>query len=90
MQDVGRWDRILIVETKTRATSMSLGSCNEYPYSYTSWSYRQKERGENVNNLLRLIGRRLVALPIMALGVTVLVFFLMSFSKTDPRLHGVG
>lgn len=36
MQDVGRWDRILIVETKTRAATMSLGSCNEYPYSYTS------------------------------------------------------
>lgn len=43
MQDVGRWDRILIVETKTRAATMSLGSCNEYPYSYTSWSYKQKK-----------------------------------------------
>lgn len=49
-----------------------------------------KERGENVNNLLRLIGRRLVALPIMALGVTVLVFFLMSFSKTDPAYTALG
>ncbi|MDY2777083.1 MAG: ABC transporter permease [Collinsella sp.] len=37
-----------------------------------------------MNNLLRLIGRRLVALPIMALGVTLLVFFLMSF--TDPEV----
>lgn len=43
MQDVGHWDRILIVETKTRAATMSLGSYNEYPYSYTSWSYRQKK-----------------------------------------------
>ena len=40
--------------------------------------------GEEVNNLLRLIGRRLVALPIMALGVTLLVFGLMSF--TDPSI----
>ncbi len=37
-----------------------------------------------MNNLLRLIGRRLIALPIMALGVTLLVFFLMSF--TDPSI----
>ena len=37
-----------------------------------------------MNNLLRLIGRRLIALPIMALGVTILVFFLMSF--TDPSI----
>jgi len=43
-----------------------------------------------VNNFLRLIGRRLVALPIMALGVTVLVFFLMSFSKTDPAYTALG
>ena len=43
-----------------------------------------------MNNLLRLIGRRLVALPIMALGVTVLVFFLMSFSKTDPAYTALG
>ena len=42
------------------------------------------EEGEVVNNLLRLIGRRLVALPIMALGVTLLVFGLMSF--TDPSI----
>ena len=37
-----------------------------------------------MNNLLRLIGRRIIALPIMALGVTLLVFFLMSF--TDPSI----
>lgn len=43
-----------------------------------------REEGEEVNNLLRLIGRRLVALPIMALGVTLLVFGLMSF--TDPSI----
>ena len=34
--------------------------------------------------MLRLIGRRLIALPIMALGVTLLVFILMSF--TDPSI----
>lgn len=34
--------------------------------------------------MLRLIGRRIIALPIMALGVTLLVFILMSF--TDPSI----
>lgn len=43
-----------------------------------------------MNNLLRLIGRRLIALPIMALGVTFLVFFLMSFSKVDPAYNALG
>ena len=43
-----------------------------------------------MNNMLRLIGRRLVALPIMALGVTFLVFFLMSFSKVDPAYNALG
>lgn len=43
-----------------------------------------------MNNFLRLIGRRLIALPIMALGVTVLVFFLMSFSKIDPAYNALG
>ena len=43
-----------------------------------------------MNNLLRLVGRRLVALPIMALGVTFLVFFLMSFSKVDPAYNALG
>ncbi|MFT0761678.1 ABC transporter permease [Scrofimicrobium sp. R131] len=43
-----------------------------------------------MNNLLRLIGRRLVALPIMVLGVTFLVFFLMSFSKIDPAYSALG
>ncbi|WP_130812412.1 ABC transporter permease [Olsenella sp. Marseille-P4559] len=43
-----------------------------------------------MNNLLRLIGRRLIALPIMALGVTILVFFLMSFSKVDPAYNALG
>ena len=31
--------------------------------------------GDRVNNLLRLIGNRLLWLPIMVFGVTVLVFF---------------
>lgn len=43
-----------------------------------------------MNNLLRLIGRRLIALPIMVLGVTFLVFFLMSFSKIDPAYSALG
>ena len=43
-----------------------------------------------MNNLLRLVGRRLVALPIMALGVTFLIFFLMSFSPIDPAFKALG
>ncbi|MGN2368263.1 ABC transporter permease, partial [Actinotignum sp. UMB0459] len=43
-----------------------------------------------VNNLLRLIGRRLLVLPIMVLGVAFLVFFLMSFSKIDPAYSALG
>ena len=43
-----------------------------------------------MNNLLRLIGRRLIALPIMAFGVTFLVFFLMSFSDVDPAYTALG
>lgn len=43
-----------------------------------------------MNNLLRLIGRRLIALPIMAIGVTFLVFFLMSFSTIDPAYKALG
>lgn len=43
-----------------------------------------------MNNLVRLIGRRLVALPIMVFGVAFLVFFLMSFSKIDPAYAALG
>lgn len=43
-----------------------------------------------MNNLLRLIGRRLIALPIMVLGVTFLVFFVMSFSPIDPAYGALG
>lgn len=43
-----------------------------------------------MSNLLRLLGRRLVALPFMAFGVTFLVFFLMSFSKYDPATAALG
>lgn len=43
-----------------------------------------------MSNLLRLIGRRLVALPIMILGVTFLVFFIMSFSPADPAQLALG
>jgi peptide/nickel transport system permease protein len=50
----------------------------------------KREENGGVNNLLRLIGRRLIALPIMALGVTILVFFLMSFSKVDPAYNALG
>ncbi|WP_182049734.1 ABC transporter permease [Changpingibacter yushuensis] len=43
-----------------------------------------------MNNLVRLIGRRLIALPIMVFGVAFLVFFLMSFSKIDPAYAALG
>ncbi|MGG7135856.1 ABC transporter permease [Bifidobacterium catenulatum] len=43
-----------------------------------------------MNNLLRLLGRRLIALPFMALGVTLLVYFLMSFSQYDPAVAALG
>ena len=43
-----------------------------------------------MNNLLRLIGNRLLWLPIMVFGVTVLVFFLMSFSPIDPAFSALG
>jgi peptide/nickel transport system permease protein len=41
-------------------------------------------------NLLRLLGRRIVALPFMAFGVTLLVYFLMSFSRYDPAVAALG
>ena len=43
-----------------------------------------------MNNLLRLIGRRLIALPIMVIGVTILVFFIMSLSPVDEALSSLG
>ncbi len=43
-----------------------------------------------MTTLLRLIGRRLVALPIMLIGVTFLVFFVMSFSPADPARLALG
>lgn len=49
-----------------------------------------QEGGRAVNNLLRLVGNRLIALPIMVLGVTLLVFFIMSFSPIDPAYSALG
>lgn len=43
-----------------------------------------------MTTLLRLIGRRLIAFPIMVLGVTFLVFFVMSFSPADPARLALG
>ena len=40
--------------------------------------------------VLSLIGRRLVQLPVMILGITFLVFFVMSFSKVDPAITALG
>ncbi|HQX62913.1 MAG TPA: ABC transporter permease [Thermomicrobiales bacterium] len=43
-----------------------------------------------MSKVLNLIGRRLVQLPIMILGITFLVFFVMSFSKVDPSITALG
>ncbi len=43
-----------------------------------------------MSNLLRLIGRRLIALPIMIIGVTLLVFFLMALSPIDQAYSALG
>lgn len=43
-----------------------------------------------MSNLLRLVGRRLIALPIMIIGVTILVFLVMSFSPADPARLALG
>lgn len=43
-----------------------------------------------MNNLIRLLGRRLIALPIMAIGVTILVFFIMSLSPIDQAYTVLG
>ena len=40
--------------------------------------------------LVRLLGRRLLQLPIMILGITFLVFFVMSFSRVDPAIQALG
>lgn len=43
-----------------------------------------------MSNLLRLIGRRLLALPLMVLGVTLLVFVVMSMSSINPARVALG
>ena len=43
-----------------------------------------------MNNLIRLIGRRLVALPIMIIGVTILVFFVTALSPIDQAYTVLG
>ena len=43
-----------------------------------------------MSQLVRLLGRRLIALPMMILGVTLLVFVIMSFSPSDPARLALG
>ncbi len=43
-----------------------------------------------MSTMIRLIGRRLLALPVMVIGVTFLVFFIMSFSPVDPARLALG
>lgn len=43
-----------------------------------------------MNNLLRLIGRRLIALPLMIIGVTILVFVLTALNPVDQASSVLG
>lgn len=43
-----------------------------------------------MSNTIRLIGRRLLQLPFMVLGITLLVFVIMSFSPVDPAITALG
>lgn len=43
-----------------------------------------------MSNLLRLLGRRLLAMPIMILGATLLVFIVMGLSTADPARLALG
>lgn len=43
-----------------------------------------------MSHTLRLVGRRLLQLPLMILGITFLVFFVMSFSPVDPARNALG
>lgn len=43
-----------------------------------------------MSHVLQLIGRRLLQLPLMLLGITFLVFFVMSFSPVDPAISALG
>ncbi|MHA3683768.1 ABC transporter permease [Leucobacter sp. HY1908] len=43
-----------------------------------------------MQHVLQLIGRRLLQLPLMLLGITLLVFFVMSFSPVDPAITALG
>lgn len=43
-----------------------------------------------MNNLVRLIGRRLIALPLMIIGVTILVFILTALNPIDEAYQVLG
>ncbi len=62
----------------------------ESPFQTLSNQESDKRKGDAVNNLLRLIGRRLIALPIMLFGVTILVFFIMALSPIDQAYSVLG
>lgn len=47
-------------------------------------------KGGAVNNLLRLIGNRILWLPVMVIGVTILVFFIMALSPIDQAYSVLG
>src|SRR5690606_24180810 len=62
---------------------------NDESRPISGWA-RPTEGGSAVTKALRLIGRRLLQLPLMILGITFLVFFVMSFSKVDPAINALG
>ncbi len=59
-------------------------------YGYGSATCVRREKGAGMNNLLRLIINRILWLPVMVLGVTILVFFIMALSPIDPAYSALG
>ncbi len=43
-----------------------------------------------MGNILRLLGRRLIALPFMILGITLLVFIVLQFAPGDQATAALG
>ena len=72
-------------------TSLGRLSCENGQLATCNVTDQSQERKEGaVSNLLRMIGRRLIALPIMIFGVTILVFFVMALSPIDQAYSVLG
>ena len=70
-------------------TRLCLKRLRAYSHVKVGSSPNKRKEGP-VSNLLRLIGRRLIALPIMIFGVTILVFFIMALSPIDQAYQVLG